>query len=708
MVRAPMKRLVAMLLLVLMNACRPSAPLVDAGVRLEPPDAGHPPVARIEHTEQVLHGVTLSDDYGWMKRKGPAVEAWLREENAWTHAQLAPHETTRTRVLAELRARLVERDDSLPTRERGYVHWYRTEGAYGRYLRAPVDGGPEELELDPQASAPDASFVDLGGLDPSPDDRLLAYTVDTTGGRDFTLHVRQYADGGTLDAPIAGVASFAWADGHTLFYTRDDDAKRAWRLYRHQLGGTGDALVFEERDEHFDLSVSTSRSERFVFVATGSLTTNEVRLVDVKRPSAPPRVVLPRAPGQVYAVEHTGGSTLVLRINDTAPTYRVVEVPLEHPADVKRWRELVPAQPEVMIDDVEVFADWLVSFERAQGLQRLRVINRATLEARVVDLPGESTLGALSNPDPASRTLRFTRTSAILPPSAMELELATGGTRTLKTAPVPDWESAGYETARVEAVAADGTRVPISLAYRKGLAHPAPLLLRAYGAYGDSSDPGFSLADAVLLERGVIVAEAHVRGGGEFGKGWHDQGRLLNKPNTFSDFAACAQALQTQKWTTEQQLIINGGSAGGLLMGAVLNQHPELFHAAYVEVPFVDVINSMLDESLPLTVGEFEEWGNPREPRFFEVMRSYSPYDNVKRQAYPPMLVRSSYNDTQVLFHEPSKWVAKLRALKTDANPLLLLMQLDAGGHGGRASRYDQLEDDSWWLTFMLWQWGLE
>jgi oligopeptidase B len=643
-----------------------------------------------------------------MKQKGPEVEAYLRDENAWTHSQLAPHEATRARLVAELRARLVERDDSLRTRERGYEHWYRTEGAYGRYLRAPIDGGPEEIELDPQASAPDASFVDVGAVDSSPDDRLLAYTLDTTGGRDFTLHLRRFDDGGTLDEPVSGVASLAWADGQTLFYTRDDEAKRAARLYRHQVGTPTDSLVYSERDEHFDLSIGNSRSQRYVVVSTGSLTTTEVRLIDVQHPTAAARVVLPRQAGRQYEVEHTGGATLVLRINDTARTYRVVEVPLEHPTDVKHWRELVPAQDEVMIDDLDAFTDWLVLTERAHGLQRLRVVNRKTLEARVVDLPGEHTLAPLANPDPAARTYRFLRTSAILPATAMELDLATGATRTLKTAPIPQWDASNYETSRLEVVTADSTIVPVSLSYKKGVPHPAPLLLRAYGAYGDSSDPAFSLGDAALLERGVIIAEAHVRGGGEFGKAWHDQGRLLNKPNTFSDFVACAQALEDRGWTNSKALIITGGSAGGLLMGAVLNQRPELFHAAYVEVPFVDVINSMLDESLPLTVGEFEEWGNPKLPAFFQVMHAYSPYDNVTRQAYPPMLVRSSYNDSQVLFHEPTKWVAKLRALKTDSNPLLLLMQLEAGGHGGRASRYDQLDDDSWWLTFMLWQWGLE
>lgn len=707
------------LLFLAAGACkRATAPEVDAGLPPPPVATAHdagvpvPPIARASTTSFDLHGVHFEDEYAWMKHKGtPEIEAYLAAENRYTDAVLKPLASVHDALVKQLKDRLQENDETARWPMRGFEYWSRTrEGVpYETWWRAPLDGGAETLLLDMNAEADGGSFISLGDFEVSDDDTRLAWSVDRSGFREYTLSMKDLGTGALLDAPIPHVTSSAWsADGQTLFYVVEDDAKRAYRLFRHALGtpAAKDALVYEEKDERFDLSISRSSSGRFLVLDVASHTTSEVRVAEAATPTAPFRVVWPRKQDRMYDVEDVGDRFL-LRVNDTGRTFRIVSVPIAAPTKGKPV-ELVPMREDVMIEGFHVSERFVVLLERAGGLQRPRALELATRKEVPIELPEfDATVWIDHNEDFHATTLRYGLTSLVTPPTVYELDLVTGKTRLVKQRPVPGYDPSKYETLRVEATAADGTKVPISLARKKGVKGPAPLLLRGYGAYGDDNDPYFQSSNVSLLDRGVVLAESHVRGGGEFGKRWHDDGRMAKKMNTFTDFIACAEYLEREGWTTKDQLIINGGSAGGLLMGAVLNQRPDLFHAAYVEVPFVDVINTMLDESLPLTVNEFEEWGNPKVKAELDVMRAYSPYDNVKAQAYPAMLVRSAYNDSQVLYHEPAKWVAKLRATKTDHNPLLLWMEMSPAGHSGRSNRYEQLHDTARELSFMLWQWGM-
>ncbi|MEW5739250.1 MAG: S9 family peptidase [Myxococcota bacterium] len=698
-------------------ACRQPPRAPDAG-SLAPLaaailDAGQPrpPIARASTTSFELHGVHFEDEYAWMKQKGtPEVEAYLAAENAYTDAVLRPLEPLHDTLVAELRSRLKEDDDSARWPMRGFEYWTRTrkDVPFPSWWRAPRDGGAEQLVLDLNAEADGGAFARLGELEVSDDDTRLAWTVDRTGFNEFELSVKDLGTGALLEARIPHITSVAWAaDGKTLFYTTENDAKRSFRLYRHELGAppAKDVLVYEEKDERFDVSISRTSSGRFLVLDIRSLTTSEARVVDAKTPAAPFKVVWPRVQDRIYDLEDQG-QRFLLRVNDTGKTYRIASVPIAKPG--AKPVEVVPLRPDVMIEAMHVSQRFLVLQERKGGVQSLRALAHETHAEQLFELPeAGASVWIAQNEDFDSTRLRFALTSMVTPMTVLERDLLTGKTAQLWRQAVPGYEPARYETLRLEAPASDGAKIPLTIARKKGVTGPGPLFLRGYGAYGVTEDPGFESALVSLLDRGVVVAVAHVRGGGELGKRWHDEGRMAKKMNTFTDFIACAEFLQREGWTTKEQLVINGVSAGGLLMGAVLNLRPELFKAAYVEVPFVDVINTMLDESLPLTVNEFEEWGNPKVKAEFEVMRAYSPYDNVKAQAYPAILVRSAYNDSQVLFHEPAKWVARLRATKTDSNPLLLWMEMKPAGHGGRSNRYEVLDDAARELSFLLWQWGL-
>jgi oligopeptidase B len=711
------RRLLALGVGGLVAACaKPGHPAVDAGpsafVAAEV-DAGppRPPIARAAPTSFDLHGVHFEDEYAWMKKKGTLeLEAYLAAENAYTDAVLRPLKPLHDALVAELRARMKEDDDSARWPMRGYEYWSRTRKdlPFESYWRAPRDGGGEALVLDVNAEADGGSFARVGQLEVSDDDARLAWTVDRTGFNDFELSVKDLGTGARLDGPFLHVGSVAWAaDGRTLFYTTENDARRSYRLYRHVVGTSRerDTLVYEEKDDRFDVSISRTASGRFLVLDSRSLTTSEARVVDARTPTAPFKVVWPRVQGRIYDVEDQG-QRFLLRVNDTGKNYRIVSVPISNPK--AKAVELVPQRDDVMLEGMHVSQRFLTVVERQGGLSSLRALDLESGAVQRFELPETDVAVWLDhNEDFGSTALRFGLMSMVTPPTIFERDLLTGRTTRVWQQPVPGYEPSRYETLRLEATASDGVKIPLSVARKKGVEGPGPLLLRGYGAYGMNEDPHFQSADVSLLDRGVVLAVAHVRGGGELGKRWHDDGRMTKKMNTFTDFIACAEHLQREGWTTKGQLIINGASAGGLLMGAVLNLRPDLVKAAYVEVPFVDVINTMLDESLPLTVGEFEEWGNPKVKAEFEAMRAYSPYDNVKAQAYPAILVRSAYNDAQVLFHEPAKWVAKLRATKTDANPLLLWMEMRPAGHGGRTNRYQVLDDSARELSFMLWQWGL-
>jgi oligopeptidase B len=675
--------------------------VVDAGVPVL-----RPPVARRTPVTTTLHGETRVDEYAWMKEKGtPELEAHLAAENAYTEAVLAPQQAFRARLEGEIDGRRPRIIDSFPERQGHYEYWHRSDlkEPFARLLRRPLDGGAEELLLDLNTISPGASYVNLLDFNVTDDDARLAWAVDTTGSRDFTLHVTELDGGAPWPFAVSHVTSFDWAaDGQTLFFTTENEAKRSTRLYRLDPGADGGTLLFEERDEHFDLTVRRSEARRFLQLESGSLTTNEISVLDAKTPKGSFSPVLPRRQDQRSSV-HERGNDFVILSQDQGAEGRVYTV-----AQKSRGKqtEIVPRRDGVPIEAVTVFAKYLVVWERVEGQLRPRALDWATLKSQ--DFGSQQ--GLFSGvPQTGYESTRFLYEveSPAQPPAVFERDLSTGQTTKRWELPVVAFDASAFEVLRLAADAKDGTKIPITLARKKGVAPDAPLLLEAYGAYGDPLEPGFTPWELSLLDRGVVLAYAHVRGGGEFGDAWHDGGKLKTKLNTFTDFIACAEFLIAQKHTSPAKLSITGASAGGLLMGGVLNMRPELFHAAFVEVPFVDAISSMLDTSMPLTVGEFEEWGDPRQPEQYAWMRAYSPYDNVKAQAYPFILVRSAYNDTQVLFHEPAKWVQRLRATKTDDRPLLLWMSMDPAGHGGRTSLADVTRDEAKGLAWLLSGWGI-
>jgi len=587
---------------------------------------------------------------------------------------------------------------------------------YPRYLRRRALGaerrfdpdGADETLLDLNAMAVGQPYLALGVTAVSRDATRLAYTVDHTGGRDYTLHVKDLASGAVDAWSVAQVSSAAWAnDSRTLYYVTMDETKRANRLWRHVVGSSGsDELLFEEPDELFDVGVARTLDERFVLVGSQSKDASEWRVADADLggdAAFAMRTVLARRADVEYDVEHRAGRFWI-RINDTGRNFRLVTVDAAAP-DLAAADEVIAARDDVMLDDVDVFAHHLVVTERAAGSLRLRVVDLDSGADHVIafDEPAYS-VHTSGNAEFETATLRFVYTSMTTPASTFDYDLATRERVLKKRQPVPGYDPALYASERTFATARDGTRVPISLAYRKDakLASPRPLLLYGYGAYGIPIDPTFSQTRVSLLDRGVVFAIAHIRGGGDLGRSWYEAGKMAKKQTTFDDFIACAEALIEGGWTTPAQLAIEGGSAGGLLMAAVVNQRPELFRAVVAEVPFVDVVTTMLDESMPLTVGEFIEWGNPKIAEQYAWLRAYSPYDNLKPGAYPAMLVRTGLNDTQVAYWEPAKYVARLRTLKTDDRPLVLRINLEVG-HGGASGRFDSLreiaEDDAFVLV---------
>ena len=687
-------------LLLLLAACpKPAVVLVDAGS----PDAGPlAPVARRTKVSTTLHGETRADEYAWMKEKGTAeLEAHLRAENAYTEAMLAPQAALRAQLETELIGRRPPVIDDFPQHLGRYEYWRRSDvkEQFPRLLRRPLDGGAEELLLDLNQLAPDASYVNLLDFEVTDDGERLAWAVDTSGARNFELHVTELDGGVRWPFALPHVTSFGWAaDGQTLFFTTENDASRSSRLFRLDPGADTGVELIEERDEHFDLSIRRLEGRRFLQLETTSLTTTETSVLDARTPKAAFAVVLPRVQDQRYSV-HERGKDFVIVSQDKGPEGRVFTVPMKDPRKGKRT-EVVPRREGIPLEGASVFSKYLVVWERVEGQSRPRAIEWSTGKSQ--EFAGQGVFSPVNQDGFASTRFLYELESPVQPPAVFERDLVSGETRQRWVLPVNGFDAARFEVLRLMATAKDGTKIPITLARKKGAAADAPMLLEAYGAYGDPLEPGFSTASLSLLDRGVVLAYAHVRGGGEFGDAWHDGGKLKTKINTFTDFIACAEFLIAQKHTSPSKLAITGASAGGLLMGGVLNMRPDLFHAALVEVPFVDAITTMLDTSLPLTVGEFEEWGDPSQPEAYSWMRAYSPYDNVKAQAYPSILVRSSYNDTQVLFHEPAKWVQRLRTMKTDDHPLLLWMSMEPAGHGGRTGLADIIRDDAKRLAWLL------
>ena len=670
--------------------------------------AALPPVAeRVPHVTEI-HGQTFSDDYFWLRAKDePAVLRHLEAENAYTEALLRPTQTLQQQLYDEMLGHIKQTDLSVPYRLGAYSYYARTEEGkqypiYARRSNAP--DSPEEITLDLNELAQGHSYLGLGAYEVSDDGRLLAYALDTTGYRQYTLQVKDLRDGSVLPESIERVTSVAWAaDNATLFYTTEDPvSKRTDRFWRQRLGGGSAELLYEETDDRYDIGTGRTNDRVFILVASYSKSTTEWRALRADRPEGTPAVIVARSEGHRYSVEHHGDSFYIVT-NRGAVENRIVRA-AEDAADETNWTEIVPERAGVHVSALDMFERHAIVRGRSGGFSNLEILDLATHELRPVVLPeATGTAGPQHNPEFYTDAYRFAYTSLVSPASVFELDMTTGERRLLKATEVPNYDRELYATGVRHAISQDGTRVPISLVYRTGVPRDgtAPLLLYGYGSYGISIDPTFSAARLALLDRGVVFAIAHIRGGGEFGERWRTAGHLQAKLNTFDDFIACAEFLIAEKYTTPARLAIQGGSAGGLLVGAVSNMRPELFGAVVSQVPFVDVLNTMLDASLPLTTGEYLEWGDPNQPDDFAYMRRYSPYDNVATQAYPATLVRVSLNDSQVPYWEGAKLVARLRDRATGTSPIMLLTNFGAG-HGGASGRYDHLHETALTYAFVL------
>ncbi|GGG72715.1 S9 family peptidase [Edaphobacter dinghuensis] len=685
-----------------------------------------PPTARQEPTPTTLHGHTLEDNYRWMRDKdSPEVLAHLQAENQYTLSVMAPTTELQARLYAEMLSHIKETDESVPYRHRGWFYYTRTvEGSqYPIHCRKLATSTtfdatqPEEILLDVNKLAEGQPFMSLGGMSVSPDGMKLAYSTDNTGFRQYTLHIRDLKTGTDLPDTAERVGSLVWAaDSHTLFYTTEDEVtKRQDKLYRHRLGDPteDDALIYEEKDERFNLGVGKTRDGKYLLMESGSHTTNECSYLSADTPGGVFLVIAPRVDEQEYYVDHRNG-LFYIRTNDTGKNFRVVTTPVDD-GDRESWTELIPEDKNAPLEDFDVFDSFCVSSRRELGLTAIEVIR----------FTPDSNLGnaeKISFPEPAytaqshinrefvTDAFRYSYQSLVSPASVYDYDVASGKSTLLKQQEVPGgFDSTRYASERLWIEAKDGVKVPVSLVYRRDAFNrdgTSPLYIYGYGSYGYPLPIGFSPSRLSLLDRGVVMAYAHIRGGGEMGDPWHDAGKMMVKQNTFTDFIAVTEQLVAQGYGAKDRVAIEGGSAGGLLMGAVVNQRPDLFHVVLSHVPFVDVMNTMLDASLPLTVAEYEEWGNPNEPEAFAYMSSYSPYDNLKAAAYPAMLVKTSLNDSQVMYWEPAKYVARLRTLKTNDTPLLLHINMDAG-HGGASGRYDYLKEIAFDYAFLLTQLGI-
>jgi oligopeptidase B len=674
-----------------------------------------PPVAKKVPKVDVYHGERRVDDYFYLREKtNPEVIAYLEAENAYADAALKGTETLRENLYKEMLARIKQTDLSVPYRQGGYFYYSRTEEGkqYPIYCRKRGSlESAEQVILDVNELAKGEKFMSLGALTVSDDGNLLAFSTDNTGFRQFKLQVKDLRSGALLPERVEKTVSVVWAaDNQTLFYTTEDTAKRPYRLYRHRLGSdtAQDALLYEEKDELFRLVAARTRSKEYLFLISASLTTSEARYLPAAQPAGEWKLIAAREHNHEYYPDHHGGH-FYIRSNEAGRNFRLVQAPVADPAR-KNWKEVLPHRAAVMLEDVEFFRNFSVMVEREGGLPYFTVKDLRTGAAHRIPMP-EPTFSAFAstNAEFDATAFRYAYQSLVTPNSVFDYDMDKHTATLLKqTEVLGGYDPGQYQSERLQATAADGTRIPISLVYRKGLKRDgaAAMLLNGYGSYGFPYPVTFSSNRLSLLDRGMVFAIAHIRGGGEMGKAWHDDGRMLHKKNTFTDFIAAAEFLIAQKYTTQDRLAITGGSAGGLLMGAVTNLRPDLFKVVVSLVPFVDVINTMMDASLPLTAGEWEEWGNPQKKPEYDYMKTYCPYSNLEKKNYPTLLVRTSLNDSQVMYWEPAKYVAKLRALKADKNPLYFKINM-AAGHGGSSGRYDALRETAFDYAFVLSQLGL-
>jgi oligopeptidase B len=683
-----------------------------------------PPIARKQHTETPLFGNLLTDDYAWLRDKeDPEVTAYLEAENAYAESVMGPLSGLRGDLYQEMLSHVKQTDVSVPFRDGDWWYYTRTEEGQQYAIHCRTHGVPNATEDTPEQVVVDGNklaeghpFFAVGDMDISDDSRWLAYTTDTTGFRQYTLHIKDLETGETLPGEVHRVGSVVWAaDNRTLFYTVEDEVqKRQFQLWRHTLRWpyATDVLVYQDDDERFNLGAGRTRDGKYLILEAGSHTTSEARVLLASEPEGEFAVIAPREDEHEYSIDHRNGLWFI-RTNDRGRNFRLVTAPVATPGR-EHWNELIPHRDDVMLEDVDLFESFFVACEREAGLPRLRIARFSG------DGAGFAAAGEIAFPEPAysahphvnrvfaATTFRYAYQSLVTPSSVYEYDPATSVSTLLKQMEIPGgFDRTLYASERVNATAPDGVLVPVSLVYRIDKRTEAnPLYVYGYGSYGYSLPLGFSGNRLSLLDRGVVMAYAHIRGGGDLGKPWHDAGKMLVKRNTFTDFIACVEHLTAAGYGDPARVAIEGGSAGGLLMGAVVNMRPDLFHAVISHVPFVDVMNTMLDATLPLTVPEYEEWGNPNEEEYFKYMLSYSPYDNLKEASYPAMLVKTSLHDSQVMYWEPAKYVAKLRTLKTDDNPLLLVTNMQAG-HGGASGRYDYLKEIAFDYAFLLKEFGL-
>lgn len=668
-------------------------------------NAPAPPVARIEPHTLEAHGHVRTDDYFWLReRESPEVVAYLEAENDYTKAVMADTEALQETLVEEIKGRIKQTDLSVPYKLQDYYYYVRYEEGKDYPIHCRKRGSleaPEEIMLDVNVMAEGHAYYAVGRVAVSSGQDRIAYAVDTEGRRKYTVYVKDLATGELLADVLPDVTgNMSWAnDNKTLFYTKQDPETLRWnQVWRHTLGADPamDVLVYEEDDETFGVGVGKTKSREYLVIACYQTVSTEYRILDADTPGAEWRVFLPRERDHEYSVDHAGDWFYIRTNADGAKNFKLMRAPVSDFSRA-RWEDVLPHRDDVFFEGAQLFDDYLVAEERKDGLIQMRVRPWDGSPEHYIDF-GEPAYAAGfgANHDFDTTVLRYGYTSLTTPSSVYDYDMAARTKTLLKREEVlGDFDSAEYVTERLHATAADGARIPISVVYRKGLEKNGanPFLLYGYGSYGHSLDAAFSSSRLSLLDRGFVYAIAHVRGGQELGRDWYDQGRLLNKKNTFTDFIACAEHVIAEGYTSPGHLYCSGGSAGGLLVGAVLNMRPDLFHGAVANVPFVDIVTTMLDDSIPLTTGEYDEWGNPHDKTYYDYMLSYSPYDNVRAQAYPHILIETGLHDSQVQYWEPAKWLAKLRTMKTDGNFLIMKTDMEAGHSGGtgRTKRYKEL-----------------
>ena len=677
-----------------------------------------PPIAKKEPKVLKIHGYEITDNYSWLRdrsdKKDPAVIKYLEDNNAYTESFMGQHKGFVDDLYNEMLGRLKQDDTSVPYKYGGYWYYNKTEAGkqYPTYLRSKTkDGKDPQVLLDQNEMAKGFKFFAIGDFRVSDDGNWLAYTTDTTGYRQYTLHIKNLTTNELLSDKVERVTSVEWSnDGKYLFLGQEDAvSKRSDKIWRHTVGTDKSDLIFEEKDVLFNCGVGRSNDRKMLFIASGAKTMDEDRYLAADNPLGEWKVITPRREGHQYSADFDSGAFFITT-NKDAENFKVVKAPANDPSE-KNWKDFVPYDPKVHIEAISFFRGHAVVSEKEDGLEYLRILDTKTPRgpARIATPESVYTMGLANNPDYDTDVIRYNYSSMITPNSTYEFDMRTAKSTLIKQQEIPSgYDKTKYETERVWATARDGVKVPILVIMKKGtkLDGSSPMLLYGYGSYGVSLTPSFSTNRLSLVDRGMIYAIALIRGGGEMGEKWRLDGRMYTKLNTFHDFVDCAKWLETNKYTSADRMVIQGGSAGGLLMGAVVNMSPETFHAAIAQVPFVDVMNTMLDETLPLTSEEWIEWGNPNTKKDWDYMVQYSPYDNVKAQNYPNMLIEVSLNDSQVPYWEGAKFAAKIREMKTGDNVILLKTNMGAG-HGGSSGRYDRLKENAFDYTYALTQVGI-